>query len=217
VVRLAQRSLEDVAEAFQREWTSLEEERDRLRTWADRLGRTTEFQRVSIAEARKKLEMDREAYRKDLRKVYDRELAADRKEKALNQRERALKVEEDRQRKERADLDNRQSHLEDLERKVVATGQRLEEERKALSEREASAKKLESSLARTRESLEVRERWVKGKEAELSDLSERLKAEESAPGRQAQEAAQKALEAFQEEQRTGVERITAWAGEVERS
>jgi hypothetical protein len=55
---------------------------------------------------------------------------------------------------------------------------------------------------------------VKGKEAELSELSEQLKAEESALGRQAQEAAQKALEALQEEQRTGVERITAWAGEV---
>jgi hypothetical protein len=103
-------------------------------------------------------------------------------------------------------LDSRRLQVDEVERQQQATGRKLEEGLKALTEREAKAKTVESNLVRLREALEVRERWIKNKEAELAGLPP--------VDQQVQEAARKAVEVFQEEQRAGLQHITAWAGEV---
>ena len=69
--------------AFQREWAALESERQCLGDWHIRLEVCTKAEASRAAAARPELEADLESYRKGLRKVFDRELAASGREKAL--------------------------------------------------------------------------------------------------------------------------------------
>ena len=80
--------------AFRREWAALESERQHLVDWHIRLEERTKAEASRAAAARSKLEADLDAYRKGLRKVFDRKLAAAGWEKALEQREEAIAKEE---------------------------------------------------------------------------------------------------------------------------
>jgi hypothetical protein len=60
----------------------------------------------------------------------------------------------------------------------------------------------------------ARERWVRKRTDELAAEEDRLKAEESALDRRAQEVTLKTVEVLQEEQHTGALRIAAWADEA---
>src|SRR6185503_11341179 len=73
--------------AFRREWAALESERQRLFDWHTSLEVHTKAEASHAAEARSKLKADQEAYRANLRKVFDREFAVASREKALAQRE----------------------------------------------------------------------------------------------------------------------------------
>ena len=73
--------------AFRREWAALESERQRLSDWHTRLEAHTMGEASHAAETRSKLKADQEAYRANLRKVFDREVAVASWEKALAQRE----------------------------------------------------------------------------------------------------------------------------------
>jgi hypothetical protein len=61
--------------AFRREWATLESEHQRLSDWHARLEAHTNAEASHAAEARSKLKADQEAYRGNLRKVFDREFA----------------------------------------------------------------------------------------------------------------------------------------------
>ena len=76
--------------AFRREWTALESERQRLGDWHIYLEERTKAEASHAAAAQSELEANLEAYRKGLWKVFDRELAAAGREKALEQREEAI-------------------------------------------------------------------------------------------------------------------------------
>ena len=69
--------------AFRREWPALESELQRLGDWHIRLEERTKAEASRAAAARSELEADLETYQKGLRKVFDRELAAAGREKAL--------------------------------------------------------------------------------------------------------------------------------------
>jgi len=76
--------------AFRREWAALESERQRLGDWHICLEERTKAEASRAAAIRSELEADLESYRKGLRKVFDRELAAAGREKALELREEAI-------------------------------------------------------------------------------------------------------------------------------
>ena len=80
--------------AFRREWAALESERQCLGDWHIRLEERTKAEASRAAAARSELVADLESYRKGLRKVFDRELAASGREKALALREEAIAKEE---------------------------------------------------------------------------------------------------------------------------
>ena len=75
--------------AFRREWAALESERQCLFDWHTRLEAQTKDEASHAAETRSKLKADQEAYRANLRKVFDREVAVASREKALALREKA--------------------------------------------------------------------------------------------------------------------------------
>ena len=75
-----QRTIEEATStaeaAFRREWAALESECQRLGDWHIRLEERTKAEASRATAARSELEADLESYRKGLRKVLDRELAA---------------------------------------------------------------------------------------------------------------------------------------------
>jgi len=75
--------------AFRREWAALESERQRLGDWHTRLEARTKAEASLAARVRSELKADQEAYRANLRKVFDREFAVASREKALALREKA--------------------------------------------------------------------------------------------------------------------------------
>ena len=79
--------------AFRREWSTLESERQRLSDWHNRLEAHTKAEALHAAEVRSKLKADQEAYRVNLRKVFDREFAVSSREKNVAQREEAFALE----------------------------------------------------------------------------------------------------------------------------
>ena len=79
--------------AFRREWAALESERQRLSDWHTRLEARTKAEASLASQARSKLKGDQEAYRANLRKVFDQEFAVSSQEKALAQREEAFALE----------------------------------------------------------------------------------------------------------------------------
>ena len=80
--------------AFRREWIALESERQRLGDWHIRLEERTKAEASRAAAARSELKADLETYRKGLQKVFDWQLVAAGREKALEQQEEAIAKEE---------------------------------------------------------------------------------------------------------------------------
>jgi chromosome segregation ATPase len=90
----AHQVLSDTGAAILREWEALEAEHQRLSDWRTQLEeRTRTVSRQFISE-RSQLERDRKDYKKDLQKVYARELEAHRREKKVAKREEALSQKE---------------------------------------------------------------------------------------------------------------------------
>ena len=91
--------------AFRREWAALESERHRLGDWHTRLEAHAKAEASHAVETRSKLKADQEAYRANIRKVFDREFAVASWEKALAQWEETFA-------KEMASLAAQRSELE---------------------------------------------------------------------------------------------------------
>ena len=102
--------------AFRREWSALESERQRLSDWHTRLEAHMKAEASRAAETRSKLNADQEAYRANLLKVFNRELAVSSREKNVAQREEAFALEVVSFAAQRSDLETRlaaqQSELE---------------------------------------------------------------------------------------------------------
>jgi len=102
--------------AFRRERAALESERQRLSDWHTRLEAHTKAEASHAAEVRSKLKADQEAYRVNLRKVFDREFVVSSREKNVAQREETFALEVVSFAAQRSDLETRlaakQSELE---------------------------------------------------------------------------------------------------------
>jgi hypothetical protein len=70
-----------------REWEALEAEHQRLSDWCTQLEERTRTASRQFISEWSQLERDRKEYKKDLQKVYARELEAHRREEAASQRE----------------------------------------------------------------------------------------------------------------------------------
>ena len=153
---------------------ALESERQRLGDWHICLEERTKAEASRAAAARSELEADQESYRKGLRKVFDREFAVARREKALALREEAFAKEEASLAVQRAEFESRCQGLEvrklELDKlsgslhqwrqelqatasKQAAAEMELEEDRKSLAKRESHATNMELQLAHQCEAL----------------------------------------------------------------
>ena len=79
--------------AFRREWAALESERQRLSDWHTCLEAQTKAEASHAVDARLKLKADQEAYRANLRKVFDREFIVSNREKTVARREETFALE----------------------------------------------------------------------------------------------------------------------------
>jgi hypothetical protein len=224
------------------EWETLEAEYQRLRDWRTQLEERTKAASRQFTSERSELERDRKDYKRDLQRVYARELEVGGKEKRLakkeehlNQREEVIielhdklsafnKILEEQRVEQTAAMERIQKWERELGDKVSSIA--LAEEN--LKEKDASLDKRATDLAWQEKDLAFREEMFERREKLLADLE--LKAEEkertleewirqfqaaqAAPGPQVVEATKKALEDLQAEHRAGAQRIGAWAGEA---
>jgi hypothetical protein len=132
------RTIEEVTStaeaAFRREWTALESEHQRLGDWHIRLEERTKAEASRAAATRSELEADLESYRKGLRKVFDWELAAAGREKALALREEAIAKEEAYLAAQRSELESRSQGLEVRKQELDKLSKSLHQWRQELQE-----------------------------------------------------------------------------------
>jgi hypothetical protein len=93
VLSRAQQALNETEEAIRREWEALESEHQRLSDWRTQLEERTKAASCQFASEQSELARDRKDYKRDLQKVFARELEASRREKRLAKREEALTTE----------------------------------------------------------------------------------------------------------------------------
>jgi uncharacterized coiled-coil protein SlyX len=83
VLSRAHQALQETEAAIRQEWEALKSEHQRLSDWRTQLEERTKAASRQFAFERSELARDRKAYKKDLQKMYARELEASRKEKRL--------------------------------------------------------------------------------------------------------------------------------------
>ena len=115
--------------AFRREWAALESERQRLGDWHICLEERTKAEASRATATRSELEADLESdlesYRKGLRKVFDQEFTASRREKALALREEAIAKEEAILMAQRSKFESRSQGLEVRKLELVKLSESL--------------------------------------------------------------------------------------------
>jgi signal recognition particle GTPase len=87
VLSRAHQALHETEAAILREWEALEAEHQRLSDWCTQVEERTKAVSRQFASERSELEQDRKDYKRDLQKVYARELEASRREKKLARRD----------------------------------------------------------------------------------------------------------------------------------
>jgi chromosome segregation ATPase len=242
VLSRAHQVLNETEAAIRREWEALESEHQRLSDWRTQLEERTKVASCQFASERSKLTQDRKEYKRDLQKVFARELEASRWEKKLAKREEALSQREalttelraklnaldqtlEAQRVQQVEAIERmkkwQQELEDKASDIALAEANLEEKDTSLDRRETDLARWEKDLAFREEMLERQgmllaehELEAEEKERKLEERIRQFEAAQAAPGLQATEATKKALEDLQAEHRAGVQRIAEWAGEA---
>jgi hypothetical protein len=73
VLSRAHQALQEIEAAIRREWEALETEHQRLGDWCTQLEKRTKAAFCQFTLERVELEQEREDFKEDIRKVYDRE------------------------------------------------------------------------------------------------------------------------------------------------
>jgi hypothetical protein len=219
----------------------LESEHQRLSDWRTQLEERTKATSQWFAFERSELARDRKDYKTNLQRMYSRELEAARKKKMLAKKEEHLdqreevvtelqvkldafnKILEEQQAQQTTAVESLQRlrwELDDRASSIAMTEETLKERDASLDKR-ATDLAWQKDLAFREEMFERREKLLADHELEAEqkekELEERVRwfqVAQAAPGPQAVAALKKTLEDLQAEQRTGVQRIAAWAGEV---
>jgi len=172
--------------AFRREWAALESERQRLSDWHTRLEAQTKAEASHAAKVRSKLKADQEAYRANLRKVFDREFAVSSQEKTLAQREETFALEvvgfaaqrselETRLAAQQSELETRSQGLEVRKQELDNLSATLQGWREQLQERASKLAVAEAELEEDRKSLDKRESLTANMEKLLGRQRDSLK------------------------------------------
>jgi chromosome segregation ATPase len=142
----------------------------------------------------------------------------------LNAYNKMLEEQRDQQSAVVENLRKVQQGLDDKASSLALTEENLKEKHASLDKRAVDLAWREKDLAFREEMLERRDKLLADHELEAEEkertLGERVRqfeaarAAQTAPGPQAMEAMRKTLEDLQAEQRAGVQRIAAWAGEA---
>jgi DNA repair exonuclease SbcCD ATPase subunit len=202
----AHQALQETKAAILREWEALEAEHQRLSDWRAQLEERTKAASQQFASERSELERDRKDYRKDLQKVFARELEVTRKEKRLAKKE--------------VHLDQREEVISELQGKLNALNKILEEQRvdqtaavESLQrlQQELDGKARDAALAEEKlkvkgESLDRREADLAGRAADLTRWEKDLTFKKEMLERRKKSLAEHELEA-EEKERTLEERV----------
>jgi chromosome segregation ATPase len=95
VLSRAHQALHETEAAILLEWEALEAEHQHLSDWRTQLEERTKAVSRQFTSERSELKWDRKDYKKDLQKVYAREMETSRKEKRLAKREETLNQREE--------------------------------------------------------------------------------------------------------------------------
>ena len=142
------------------EWEVLKAEHQRLSDWCTKMEERTRTMSRQFISERSQLERDRKEYKKDLQKVYARELEAHKREEAVSQRE-ALATEF------RAKLSALDQTLEEQRVQQTKAVERLQKWQQELEGKASDAALAEEKLKAKGESLDRRETDLARRETNL--------------------------------------------------
>jgi chromosome segregation ATPase len=153
VLSRAHQTLHEIEAVILREWEALGAEHQGLGDWRTQLEERTKAASCQFAFERSELVRDRKDYKKDLQKVYARELEVTRKEKKLAKKEEHL--------------DQRAEVITELQAKLNAYNKMLEEQRDQQTASVESLRRMQQGLDDRASSLALAEENLKEKDASL--------------------------------------------------
>jgi chromosome segregation ATPase len=153
VLSRAHQALQETGAAILQEWEALEAEHQRLSDWRTQLEERTKAASRQFTFERSELERDRKDYRKDLQKVFARELEVTRKEKRLAKKE--------------VHLDQREEVIMELQTKLNAYNKMLEEQKDQQAASVENQRKVQQGLDDRASSLALAEENLKEKDVSL--------------------------------------------------
>jgi chromosome segregation ATPase len=168
VLSRAHQALHETEATILWEWEALEAEHQRLSDSRTQLEERTKAASRQFASKRSELERDRKDYKKDLQKVYARELEVGRKEKRLAKKEEVSNQREKVVTELQAKLSVFNEILEEQRVQQTAAVERLQKLRRELEGKARDAALAEEKLKAKGESLDRRETDLDRREADLA-------------------------------------------------
>jgi chromosome segregation ATPase len=206
VLSHAHQALHETEAAILQEWEALEAEHQRLSDWRTQLEERTKAVSRQFTSERSKLERDRKDYKKDLQKVFARELEASRKEKRMAKKEEAFNQREEVVTELRDKLSSMDKILEEQRIQQTAAVERLQKLQQELEGKARNAALAEENLKVKGESLDRRETDLARRETDLARREKDLAFKEEMLERREKLLAKHELEA-EEKERTLEERV----------
>jgi hypothetical protein len=153
VLSRAHQALQETEAAILREWEALETEHQRLGDWRTQLEERTKAASRQFTSKQTELEREREDFKEDLQKVFDREREVSRKEKGLSKKEKHL--------------DQREEVITAFHAKLKAYNVMVEKQRDKQTATVAKLQKLQHELDDKANSTALAEENLKAKDASL--------------------------------------------------
>jgi ribonucrease Y len=174
VLSRAHQTLHETKAVILWEWAALEAEHQRLSDWRSQLEERTKAASRQFTFERSELERDRKDYKKDLQKVYARELEASRKEKRVAKREDVVSQREALATELHAKMGAMDKILEEQRIQQTTAVERLQKLQQELDGKASAAALSEEKLKAKEQSLERRETDLARREKDLAFREEML-------------------------------------------
>jgi hypothetical protein len=168
VLSRAHQALDETEAAIWREWEALESKHQRLSDWRTQLEERTKAVSQQFAFELSELTRDHKDYKKDLQRVYARELEASRKEKRLAKKEEGLNQREEVITELSAKLKAMNKILEEQRTQQTTAMERLQKLQQELDDKASVAALAEEKLKAKEQSLERRETDLARREKDLA-------------------------------------------------
>jgi chromosome segregation ATPase len=170
----AHQVLSETEAAILREWETFEAEHQRLSDWRTNLEERTKSASRQFTSEQFQLEWDRKEYKKDLQKVYARELEAHRRENKVARREEAVTQREALTTEYQAKLSALDQTLEAQQAQQVKAVERLQKLQRELEGKASDAALAKENLKAKEQSLDRRETDLARRETDLAFREEML-------------------------------------------